>query len=291
MKHQLHYLLIGTLLILSACGAKKDKEIALLKQKLAQCKQVADLQDKTNGENDQLLADISKSLEKVNIGQDSVFAAIDAEEEKERILERIAQVDSIVDLSNNKIIALEKRLVNSNNQSAGLVRTLAQMKKELERKKAEVLALREEVKNLKGTINTQRVMLASKNSEINKINKTLKNTQTALEGKDEEVNDALKNARNAQFDKVNSQIIGYINTGNAKWALGKKTSRLTNPKKKWGYYQEAYNNYKQALKVYEANQDFAINLKYDRTYIEGRITALKDDIPSKVKRKGKVRFY
>lgn len=82
-----------------------------------------------------------------------------------------------------------------------------------------------------------------------------------------------------------------LNNAALQWRLGQKTSQLTNARVKWNYYQKAYNSFKKALDVYQANRHFAIHFKFTKSFLENKIRALKDDIPAGVIRRQRVVFY
>lgn len=282
------FLFIICSFVLYACGSSGVDEIGLLEQKLAQCAEINNAQNKVNEENDQLLAGISSSIKAVDLAEDSLFDAIDIKEEKKYILKRIALVDSMMTVSNDKIKALENKLAKNNHQPQGLVAALKQMKKELEEKKTEILALKEQVTQLEGTVSTQKLTIARQKKTLVKTHKKLIEKEGELIKESNKTLTAQKQARQERFEKVNNQITSYLSRGDDKFAQAQGI--LLKKNKKWRLCQEAYDHYMNALKTYENNQGFATRLKHTRNDIELKVKNIKKYVPKRVIRKRKVVF-
>ncbi len=107
--------------------------------------------------------------------------------QQDKISEMIKNIDTYIEDNRNKVTALEQKLKESNNASAGLKRMIAQLKKTITEKEEQISDLRRTVAvlevekdSLNYTIYRKDTELASKDFELTSNRKTLAETEAAL---------------------------------------------------------------------------------------------------------------
>ncbi|MGB3619126.1 MAG: hypothetical protein WBA12_13495 [Catalinimonas sp.] len=86
--------------------------------------------------------------------------------QQERINEMITGIDSYIDENRRKIERLEAQVRNATNTSAGLNRLIAQLKRSVEEKEAEIEQLRGNVAMMQGEVDTLRTKLQRREEEL-----------------------------------------------------------------------------------------------------------------------------